>query len=167
MAATNKFTWKRNLNGASGPLRVRGKFQAGATQAIKQGEILELSSTNWIPLDADQAMAGIIAVADVEIRSGYRAGFYNLIVPRDGDVFEYALAAASNPALGASLYWSDSQTVTVTAGTNVLGYVVGDAHLPEQGLYPPDPDGGTTIKTISSVLMVFKKAVSYYAALQA
>lgn len=166
--AVNKATWIRNFFGAKEPLTRLGLFQAGATQAIKRGEILELSGGNWIPLDADQSMAGVIAVADEEIKSGDRAGYYRIIIPRPGDVFEYALAAAGTAAPGTSLYWVDSQTVTVTTGSNILGVAVGDEQIPRQGHAADDasPDQGTTLRSISNVLMTFRAATSYYAVLQ-
>lgn len=168
--ATNKARWVRNMNGADRPLVIYGKFQAGATQAIKRGEILELSSTNWIPLDADQAMAAIIAIANEEIKSGDRAGYYEIIVPRPGDIFEFDLAAGSAIAIGTALYWSSSEVLTVTAGTNVVGYAAGQEHYPQKQGHLSDGEGGgdagTSIRSTTKVLMTFKEAVSYYKAFQ-
>ena len=166
--ASNKVTWVRNLDGACEPLVILGLFQAGATQAIKRGEILELSSSNWIPLDADQSMAGVIAVANEEIKSGDRAGYYEIIIPRPGDVFEFEQAAAGATAVGTALYWSTSQKLTVTAGTNIVGRAVGQEHYPQkQGHLADDASGdaGTTVRSTSYVRMTFTKAVSYYAVL--
>lgn len=167
--AKNQVRWIKNLNGAPDPLIILGKFQAGSTQAIKRGELLELSSTNWIPLDADQAMAGIIAIANEEIKAGDLAGYYEIIIPRPGDVFEYELAAASAIALGTALYWSSSEKVTVTAGTNIIGYAAGQEHYPQKSGHLSDGEGfsaGTTIRSTSHVRMTFKEAVSYYKAFQ-
>jgi predicted RecA/RadA family phage recombinase len=167
--ATNKATWIRNLNGHCEPLVMLGLFQAGATQAVKRGEILELSGGNWIPLDADQSMAGVIAVANEEIKAGDRAGYYEIIVPRPGDVFEFELAAAGATAVGTALYFSTSQKLTVTAGSNVIGNAVGQEHYPQkQGHLSDEPggDAGTTVRNTSYVRMTFKAAASYYAALQ-
>jgi hypothetical protein len=165
--ATNKFPWKRNLFGATEPLFWYGKFQAGATQAVKSGEILELSGGNWIPLASDKSMAAIIAVAYDEIKVGDLAGYYTLIVPRPGDVFEFALAAAGATAQAASLYWSDSQTLTVTAGTNIIGAAYGQKNVPPQGHAASDASGdrGTTLLVESSVEMMFDISASYFAAL--
>ncbi|HUS92059.1 MAG TPA: capsid cement protein, partial [Phycisphaerae bacterium] len=161
--------WLRNLYGATEPFIMRGKFLAGASQAIVAGQILELSATNWIPLDADQAMAGVIAVAIQDIDSGDRAGYYSLCVPRPGDVFEYPLASAAAVAVGANLYWSSATVVTTTAGSNALGDSVGQEnypaeqdHLSKGGI----TDYGTTVNSIGFVQMTFKAAVSYWAVLQ-
>jgi len=166
--ADNKVAWLRNLNGATKRLVMKGLFQAGGTQAIKKGELLELSGGNWIPLDADQSMAAVIAVANEEVKDGDRAGYYEIIVPRPGDVFEYELATAAAVALGASLYWSSSQKVT-TSGNNVLGNAVGQAHYPSKQEHLSSGgivDMGTTVKSTSYVEMTIKAAASYYAALQ-
>lgn len=168
--ATNRASWIRNMNGAKFPEKRLGLFQAGSTQAIKVGEILELSSSNWIPLDANQSMAGVIAIAAEEIKAGDLAGYYWIIVPRPGDVFEYALDTANDVTEGTSLYWSDSQTLTETAGSgNVLCYSVGQRHFPAKqnhlGAAGELVDSGTTLKVTSYVEVVFKLAVSYYVAL--
>lgn len=168
MATNNHARWLGNLDGEPAPAMgagmCLGKFQAGATQAIKAGELLELSGGNFIPLDADQAMTSIIAVAAEEIKSGDRAGYYMIFCPRPGDVFEYALAAAANPAIGDSLYWSSSEVVTVTAGTNILGYVATQDHYPHKQGHTADDasgDAGTTIRNTARVGIVFKKSVAY------
>lgn len=167
MTAVNKVRYVGNVNGAPGPYKFPCKFKAGATQAVQRGEILELSSGDFIPLDADQSMSAIIAVSDCEIISGDLAGYHDAIVPRPGDIFEAELATAAAPSPGASLYWSDSQTLTTT-GSNVIGTVVDASALPLQGFQSRDKsyDAGTTIITKGSVRFMFKAAVSYFAALQ-
>lgn len=168
--ATNKTPWLRNLDGASEPMVMLGNFAAGSTAAIKRGEILELTgntNTEWVPIDSDFNAAGNLAVANEEIKAGDRAGYYEIIVPRPGDVFEFALASATAIALGASLYYSASQTVA-TSGSNAIGTAVGQAHYPQKQNHLTDdggPDSGTTIKSTSYVEMTFDVAGSYYAAL--
>ncbi len=169
--ATNHVRWVGNLFGASEPLIMLGKFQAGATAAIKRGELLELTgdtNTAWVPMDSDYDMAANVAIANEEIKSGDRAGYYEIIVPRPGDVFEYEIATAAATAVGASLYWSSSEKVAAT-GTNQLGTAVGQEHYPQkQGHLADDASGdaGTTIRSIGYVRMTVKTACSYYAALQ-
>lgn len=144
-----------------------GLFQAGSSQVIAVGELLELSGGNWIPLDADQSMSAIIAIAHEEIKSGDRAGYYEIIVPRPGDVFEYDLASAAATTVGSALYWSDSETVT-TSGNNILGYAVGQEHYPKkQGHLADDvsSDMGTTVRSTSQIQMAIIQTASYYAAL--
>lgn len=168
--ASNKVRFVRNLFGAPGPLIMKGLFQAGSVQAVKRGELIEKTAdtnTRWVPMDSDFAGAGDVAIANEEIKSGDRAGYYEIIVPRPGDVFEYELAAAAAPAPGAALYWSSSEKVT-TSGSNVLGNVADDSHVPQQGHLADDgsPDAGETLQTVSHVGMTIKAAASYYAALQ-
>ena len=169
MAATNLgCTWRYNLFGATEPFRFPGSFVAGATTAIKSGEILVLAATTWAPLGADQSNVATIAVMDnQEIRSGDLAGYHPIIIPRPGDVFEYALSAAAAPAIAAPLYWSTSQ-ILATSGSNALAYVVDESIFPQQGFQSVNPsfDAGTTIRTVSKVLIVFKASVSYWLALQ-
>jgi hypothetical protein len=168
MAATNLgCTWRRNLLGASEPFKFPLKFDSGANQAVKMGEILDTSGSFVAPLASDKAMAGIIAVAACEIRNGDFAGYRMAIIPRPGDVFEYALSAAAAPAVAASLYWSDSQTVK-TSGSNILADVLDESMIPIQGFQSVNPsfDAGTTLRTVSKVLLVFKAATSYWVTLQ-
>ena len=171
--ASNKQVWIGNVDGG-GPLIMRGLFDAGSTTAIKRGEILEKTGTGntvWVPMDSDYDMTATsdaVAVADEEIKTGDRAGYYNIIVPRPGDVFEFELAAAGATAVGTSLYYSASQKVTVTTGTYILGYAVGQENYPQkQGHLADDgsPDAGTTVKSQTYVRMTFRLAVSYYAAM--
>lgn len=166
--ASNKATWVRNLNGASEPLIMLGNFAAGASVPIKRGEIIELTgntNTEWVPLDSDFDPAGNLAVANEEIKAGDRAGYYEIIVPRPGDVFEFELAAATAIVMGAELFYSSSQKLATT-GTNELGVSVGQEHYPQkQGHLADEPggDAGTTVKSTSYVRMHFKTAGSYYA----
>jgi hypothetical protein len=161
MAAVNKSPFIKNLiTGSTEPYIKLGLFQAGATQAIKRGEILEFTgNTNaaFVPLDADEDITVGIAVAAVEIKSGDRAGYYPIIVPRPGDVFEFDLATAAGTLKGASLYFSDSQTFAAS-GSHVMAFAEGDFHYPEQGHASDDASGdaGTTVKTRSIVHCTFK-----------
>jgi hypothetical protein len=167
MATNLGCVWRRNIFGAKEPFKFPGSFQAGASQAIKSGEILKLSTGNFVPETSDESMSAVIAFADCEIRSGDLAGYHHIIVPRPGDIFELALASAAAPAVGASLYVSNSQTLT-TSGSNVIGTVVDESMIPLQGFQSVNPsyDAGTTLRTVSKVLFVVKASVSYYAALQ-
>lgn len=166
--ATNKTAYIGNIFGAPGPWKVKGKFQAGATQAIKRGEILELSSGNFVPLTSDKAMAATVAIADCEIRSGDLAGYHDIIVPRPGDVFEFTNGAADNPGIGTSLYLTGSQTLTSTAGTNVIAVSFDEGPVPTQGFQSVNPsfDVGTTVRSQGTVRCIVKASCSYYAAIQ-
>lgn len=169
--ATNQVRWLRNMFGAKSPLVILGNFAAGTTAAIKRGELIEFTgntNTEWVPMDSDFAGNSNVAVAHEEIKSGDRAGYYEIIVPRPGDVFEFELATAAAPVLGASLYYSTSEKLA-TSGSNALGYVAGQAHYPNrQGHLADDasPDQGTTVRTVSHIEMTFKEAVSYLKVIQ-
>lgn len=170
--ATNQQRWVRNLYGATEPLVMLGKFQAGATQAIKRGEILEFtgdSNTAWVPIDSDFSADSNIAIANEEIKDGDRAGYYEIIVPRPGDVFEFDLASASAIAVGASLYYSSSEALAAS-GNNAIAGAVGQEHYPQkQGHLADDAggDAGTTIKSTSHVRCVFLAAASVWSLWQA
>ncbi len=167
------FRWIKNLNGASEPLYVPGAFQAGATQAIVSGQALELTgatNTRWVPIDSDFSMAANIAIACCDIKSGDLEGFYPMIVPRPGDVFEVDLAASGNSALGTAVYYSSATAVTVTAGTNILGHIAGWDHYPFPQNFASDdagPDMGTTLSNHSKARITIEQSNSYYVALQA
>ena len=169
--ASNHSPWVRNLFGYQEPLEGLGKFQAGATQAVKRGELLELTGagTTFVPIDSDFDMTGgDIAVAACEIKSGDRAGYYPILIPRPGDVWEFKLAAAGASAVGTALYFSDSETVTATVGTNILGHVAGFNNYPLQGFASEDvsPDAGSTIRSVSRVRMTVRYNNSFGSRLQ-
>jgi hypothetical protein len=171
MAASSHWRFVRNvISGSVEPLKVLGHFQAGGTQAIKDGQIIELSGGNWIPLAGDRDLsAGVGAIAATKIEDGDRAGYYPILVPRPGDLWRFQLDASDDLALGTALYpyGTVGEQVTDTAGTNVIGNVAGDAHYPEQGHLSVDgsPDAGTTLRYQSDVIMSFQASNSYYSLL--
>lgn len=174
--ATNRTRWVKNLYGPhiTAPLIVPGLFQAGSTQAIKRGEILEKTAggaTQWVPMDSDYAMANDVAIAAEEIKAGDFAGYYGLIVPRPGDVFEYELDASDDLPQGQALYWVNSEKVTDSVGANIVGHVVaGGQYAPifPQGHASDDAslDKGTTLDFQTFVHMTFRAATSFYGAFQ-
>ena|SRR3990167_7747407 len=178
--ATNQVRWVKSLLGehVTGPLLAPGNFGAGSANAIKRGELLELTGTGntlWVPMDADFDMSaaagsgGKVAIAACEIKSGDLAGYYPIVVPRPGDVFEFDLDADDDLALGTALYWSTSEQVTDTAGTNIIGHVAGWTHYPyPQGHAADDASvgRGTTIRTQARVHMTIEVSNSFYSALQ-
>lgn len=168
--ATNNTRWVGNIDGAAEPFIYLGKFQAGSTQAVKMGEIIEFTgdtNTAWVPIDSDFAGAGNVAIANEEIKSGDRAGYYEIIVPRPGDMFEYDLDTAAATAYGTALYYSSSEAVSAS-GSNQLATAVGQQHYPQKQEHLADggiADMGSTIKSQSTVIMTFETAASLYAAL--
>jgi hypothetical protein len=114
-------------------------------------------------------MDGNVAIANEEIKDGDRAGYYEIIVPRPGDVFEFALAAAAALAYGTPLYYSSSEAVTVTAGTYPLGYAVGMEHYPQKQRHLTDDaagDSGTTIGSTAYARMTICESASIWSKLQ-
>lgn len=157
--------WVGNVDGASGPYRLPLKFKAGATQAIKVGEFLELSAGDFVPLGSDKAMSATIAVSDEAVEVGDLAGYRYGIVPRVGDLFAVELSAPGAPAIGASVYWASSQTVALT-GSNALGKVHSYEGVPIQGKNSlGQPDQGATLRNVRTVIIRITPAASYYAAL--
>lgn len=159
--ATNQIRYVGNIFGAPGPHRVKLLFKSHADQAIKRGELLEPDSGSFVPLATDKAMSGTVAISDHESLPGDLAGYRSAIIPRDGDLFAFALDAEDDPQHGDALYVTGSQEVTTTVGTNILGYVASDQHIPEQGhVRLGDPDAGVTRETVSQVFVEIKKSVS-------
>lgn len=165
--AANKFPWVRHLGGDNKPLIQLGRFQAGATQQIKRGELLELSGGNFVPLTTDKAMAATVAIAAEEVKDGDLAGDYEIYVPRPKDLWRFALSASGAPAKGSTVAVSDSQTVTSTV-TNTLGLVVDHSGFPKKQNHLSDGgliDKGTTTGNTLEVDISIKEGASYYNAL--
>lgn len=170
MADLYTYRGNRGNPGLVNPYVFLGRFAAGSSATVERGAVIEINANVWTELNADQSMAGVIAVAAEEIKTTSAAGLYPIYVPRPGDIWEYALTAASNPSQGADLYWISAQTVSVTPGSNVLANVVdhgGFVH--QQGRADvgdvADRGDGSTIFSVNRVLMSFVAASSYYAAL--
>ncbi len=169
--AKKNVKWLRNIDGGP-PLTMLLKFQAGTTQAVDEGEFLELSSGNFIPLATDKAMAGTVAISLEEIKSGDLAGYYMGLVPRPGDLFEADLLStdAQNPDRGAAVYVDGDDSVTTTAGSNVIGTVVDHDGFPMRSGHASDDASiaaGTTIGNVPNgkVVISIKEGASYYNAL--
>lgn len=169
--ATNNFSrWIGNIHGL--PMLTRkAPFLAGASQAVKAGEMLSDVGGYMTPQSADAAMTAELCFAAEEIKSGDRAGYYPVIVPQPGDIFRSELASASNPTPGASVYFDAATTEKVAlSGTNVIGKVWDHNGVPpRQGHAADDASGdeGTTIADAAYVDWVVKQSCSYYAAFQA
>ena len=169
--ASNTARWVGNLYGAPEPLVMLGLFQAGSTQAIKKGQKLKISSSNFVPVTADYNSSGDLAIANEEIKAGDLAGYYEIIVPRPGDIFEFDLDTAAATAVGASLYHgaSDPSQSWAASGSNVTGNAVGQEHYPQHQGHASDGDSmdrGTSIRTATRVRCTIEKASSYFSAFQ-
>jgi hypothetical protein len=162
--ASNHARFVRNLSGANEPLVMLGLFQAGGTQAIKRGEMLKISGGNFVPMSADYNAAADLAIAAEEIRVGDLAGYYEIIVPRPDDVFEFDILTAAATAVGTGLYTYTSEKFQAS-GSNIVAYAVGQEHYPLKQNHASDgepADNGVTVRTISVVRVIFELASSYY-----
>lgn len=171
MATQKAVKWRFDIGGARTPHTILDKFQAGSTQEIDDGELLERTgdtNTAWVPMDSDFAMAGNVAVSIGKIKSGDAEGMYEVIIPRPTDVFEAKLLSTDdqNPARGTAVYWSDSETVTTTAGSNILGYIYDHDGYPQQSGHASDDASvarGVTIGNCGGkVLFTIKEKNSYH-----
>lgn len=165
--------YRKNCHCCCIPDPVAVPFQAGASAEVDEGEFLEISGGNFIPLATDKAMAATVAISLSEVASGDLAGYRLVHVPHPGDVFEGTLLStdAQNPARGTALYISNSETLTTTAGTNIIGHVYGHDGFPRvQGRQSQDAslDAGTTVGNCAGgkILFTIKESASYYNALQ-
>lgn len=163
--------WIENENDPTreGPRVTLGKFQAGSTQAITKGQLLERTAdTNsaWVPIDSDHdATVTKLAIAACDISAGDPAGYYPIIEFMDGDVFEADLAAASALAPETALYYSSATAVTVTAGTNIIAYTTQGPNHPGQQFRNSQGqlgDKGTTFRSTNKARFIFRLAVSSY-----
>lgn len=140
-----------------------GLVQAGATQAIKVGEICTWNETTgyFVPVDAVADHRYPLAIAAEEQKASGRheltairyIKFYSL---HPEDVFEFVTAAAAALAIGDpfTLTASDSQKLTAGAGAFAVARCVRDSH------YPQEED--TTIRNQSYAGVSFNPAASYW-----
>jgi len=170
MATSNHARWVGNLNGATEPMIYLGLFQAGSTAAVAAGEMIEFTGNGnaaWVAMDADFAGAGNVAVANEDVKAGDLAGYYEIIVPRPGDLFEFDIDTAAATAYGTTLYYSSSTELSAS-GTNELAYAVGQEHYPLKQFHLSDGqigDNGSTIKSQGTVIVTFELASSLWAKL--
>lgn len=154
--AVNKYPWVRNLNGASEPLIIMGKVQAGSTAAIKRGEICTFNETSgyFIPADAAADIRYSLAIANEEQASTDLERYMEFIAIREGDQFEFQLAAAAAAVYGYALTLtaSDAQKLTYDADGLAVAFVTGRQNYPEIG---------TSIGSISYAEVSFRREVSY------
>ena len=163
MAATNKDPFCYSKSKDDKPDIFPGLVQAGATQAIKVGEICTWDETTgyFIPVNAVADHRYPLAISKEEQKASGRAEltasryikFYSL---HPNDVFEFTLAAAQALALGDpfTLTASDSQKLTAAAGAFAVAIGVDAGH------YPQEED--TTIRNQSYARVTFNPAVSWW-----
>lgn len=152
------------ITGSTSPLIKLLKRNTGVP--IFRGEICKFGGTYMAPLAADEAMDSVLAVCNEEIRSVDPLGYYEFIIPRVGDVFEYPLVTPSALAWNAPLYASStgySQVLTPTPGTNIIGYSCADDNIPhQQTVRSGNGNKGSTLETVSTAKFTFVSASSYW-----
>ncbi len=155
--AENKAPWMKNLDGAIAPLIMPGKVQAGSTQAIKRGELCVYDETSgyFVPLNAVADARYSLAIAAEEQKSDDAARYMAFFMPREGDVFEFALSAAAAVALGDALIpvASQSQQLARDVDGTIIAVSVGTDNIPEVG---------TTLTSKSYAQAVIHPEYSYY-----
>lgn len=155
--AVNKYPFVKNLGGDTKPLLFPGLVQAGSTATIKRGEICVYDETTgyWVAANAVADCIYGLAIANEEQKSTDVARYMEFMALREDDVFEFALDAAAQVALGdgLTLTASDSQTLTRNVDGNAVAFVVGIANYPESG---------TTLRSISSAQVIFSPVFSYW-----
>jgi len=164
MAAVNKDPFVRSTRKDGLPSVFKGLVQAGATAAIKVGEICTFNETTgyFIPVNAVADHRYPLAIAKEEQKASGRAEltairfieFYSL---DPADQFEFPLAAAQALALGDpfTLTASDSQKLTAAAGAFAVAICVDDGHYPQEEDYTP-------IRSRSYAVVSFNPAASYW-----
>jgi hypothetical protein len=115
MSAVNKLPLYKSLNGRSCPVLIRLPVQAGATQAIKQGEVCKLLSVDVgsspvVPA-AQHAVDFVPIIAWEEQKATDPARELTFALPTEGDLFEFALDTDTALKWGQNLCIEDSQTV--------------------------------------------------------
>ncbi len=155
--ATNKYPWVKNLNGDAAPLIVPMKAAAGSTRTFKMGEILTFNENSGVvtAVDAVADAAYSLVIAAEEQKSTDPARYVPCFMPREGDVFEFALAAADaiEYGEGLTLTASQSQQLTVDVDGVCVAMSVGTDNVPQVG---------TTILSKSYVQCVFHPQYSYF-----
>ena len=170
MAVPNS-PWVKNVKGGD-PVYYEGLFQAGATQAVAWGQLLELSGSNFIPLETDDAsLTAEVAIyaGDAPIEAGDLAGYYTILLPTSFDVFDFEIATAAASAIGLAINSTTNARQFKTGGSNVMGDVYWHEGLPrKQGHLSRGQivDQGTTIRVSNRHQITIKASVSYAAALQ-
>jgi len=165
MAAVNKDPFVRSGRKNGNPHTFKGLVQAGATAAIKIGEICTWNETvgYFIPVNAVADSRYPLAIAKEEQKLAVgRTGelnaarymeFYSL---HPEDVFEFPLAAAAAviPGDPYTLTASDSQKLTAAAGAFPVAFIVDDDHFPQEI--------NTTIRSISYGNFSFNPVASFW-----
>ncbi len=163
MAAVNRAPWSKDINGGREPLRILMPVDAGSSYAIKRGEICKVGlNTSDRPGPVTAATdKTLLVIADQEQKSTDVARMIPFIVPRPGDVFEFAISAARAVVFGDNFAIhssTPSQTLAYTAaGTNLVARQASDHNCPE-----PE-EKSVTRRPVSFAQVVFDEQASFFA----
>lgn len=161
MAAKNSDPY-RFTKGGGLPHTFLGLVQAGATVAIKVGEICTWDETTgyFIPVNAVADHRYRLAIAKEEQKAtalgeDVVARYIEFYSCHPDDMFEFILAAAAAIAVGDpyTLTASDSQKLTAGAGAFAVAIAVGQDNYPQRG---------TSISSKSYGLFSFNPICSYW-----
>jgi hypothetical protein len=157
MTAVNKSPWLRNLSGAVVPLTFPGKVQAGSSATIKSGELCTFDETTgyWIAVNAVADYRYSLAIANEEQKAADLERYMEFVALRPDDVFEFALDASAQIALGdgLTLTASDSQKLTRDIDGSCVAFSIDGSNYPEVG---------TTIASRTYGQVVFNPVYSYW-----
>ena len=166
----NNVTYRGNLfNPSLKPLIMPGLFAAGSSVTVNQGDILELtgdSKKEWVGMNSVYdvgASSDWLAIAAEEVKATDLAGYYRIIVPRPGDIFEYKTDSQAYK-IGDELQWKAVQEL-LKSSSNPIAKVVGYSNYPYPQNHLADGgvvDKGVAIRSFTSVLVVFKHSASFY-----
>lgn len=154
--AVNKDPFIRSLSADNKPQLFRGLVQAGATQAIKRGEICCFNKTAgyWEPVALEADFIYALAISKEEQKSGQAIRYMEFYSLHPNDQFEFQIDAARSLALGDRfvLTAADSQKITYSAVKQPVCRCVDDGH------YPQEED--TTIRNKSYAVVSFAPYIS-------
>lgn len=151
----NKSPFVRSRNKDGKESVFRGPVQAGATQAIKRGELCVFNKTSgqWVPVSAVADSVYALAMAREEQKAADLARYIEFYSLHPADEFEMEIDAARALALGDTflLTASNSQKLTYSATGFPVARCVDDGHYPEVG---------TTIRNRSYAVVSFNTLCS-------
>ncbi len=154
--ADNKYPFVKNLLGAGDPLIMPMKCAAGSTRTFKAGEILTFNENSGVVTAVDAVADAVysLVIAAEEQKADDPARYIPCFMLREGDVFEFALAAADaiEYGEGLTLTASQSQQLTVDVDGVCVAHSIGTDNVPQVG---------TTIMSKSYVQAIFNKEFSY------
>lgn len=150
--ATNTQRWLGNAFGAE-PLIQQLKVAAGSGQAIKQGELcyLDVITDDVTIVAGTTTNLHAIVIANEEQRATDAARLMEFIIPKHGDMFDFALDAATTIAWGDELqmYTSDPTETLAKSTTDAIAWAVN----------VQAPGAGTTWPTVTRVTAMLKRAL--------